>query len=117
MRSVKSSFRTIPAELRRDFVARHAAELAGAVDWNAPDPVICSSLNEAYSASARSLQQQIQSDVERIMALANEPGETAMRAVGETERLEALPGNAARALWLFVHDPVHFRRAEEIPRH
>ncbi len=114
MRSVKSFFRGIPAGLLRDFISNHAAELTDGVDWNGSDAAVSKSLSDACSASPRVLQQQIQSDVERITALANEPGEAAMRAVGEKGPLEALPGNAARALWLFVHDPVHFRRAEDI---
>jgi hypothetical protein len=112
---VKSLFRAVPSELRRGYIQYRDAELAGRIDWNRPDADLLKALQAALTESSREVQEQVQADADRIKALADEPGQAAMRSVmADTASLEALPGDTARALSLFLDDPTCFRRAEEI---
>lgn len=115
MRSVKSFLRAVPADLRREFLERYAAELAQAVEWSGSDEESLTATFDACGKAPMLSQGELQAEVERITSLANEAGEAAMRSVAADRRaLEALPGNSARALWMFLHDFVGFCRAEEI---
>lgn len=64
-----------------------------------------------YGRGARGL---LMSAIEKIEKLATEPGEVAINSVTIHDDLPALPSRHARALYVFLHDPEGFRRAEEI---
>jgi hypothetical protein len=54
-------------------------------------------------------------DIDRVIAMADEAGQTSLLGVVEDRAcLEQLANANDRALWLFVHEPVLFRRAEEV---
>lgn len=114
MTSTRTFFRSVPIELTREFLTRHDQRLVDEIDWQSPPSVILKNLNNAFK-SRPDLLGGMQDLVERISALADEPGEAAMRGVTHDRAvLEAMSGNSERALSMFLYDPERFQLAEEV---
>ncbi len=60
------------------------------------------------------LQSRVMNEGERICAMSDEPGETALYCVSRSrEQLNELPSRYARALWAFLDEPEAFKYAEQ----
>ncbi|MBF0214982.1 MAG: hypothetical protein HQM00_15705 [Magnetococcales bacterium] len=87
-----------PANLQPGGTARHATALLREV----------ASLDDAVQAS-------MNADFERIQEMTDEPGQSAiLHVLQDQSRLDELSNPHERAMWLFLHDPDAFRRAEEM---
>jgi len=54
-------------------------------------------------------------DAERVSGLADDAGQTALYSVVDNrETLDVLANGHARALWMFLNEPIPFRQAEEV---
>lgn len=115
MHSIRSFFRALPVGLCREFLSRHSDEWRDLIDWSKSEPKVRKALNKLVGEIGQSLQQEMQAEVDRVMDLADEAGEAAIRSVvTETDPLEALSGGASRALFLFLRHFETFQRAEEV---
>ena len=115
MHSIRSFFRGLPPSLSRDFISRHNEELAQRIDWNRDKSRVRQAVNKAIAVINPELQQQMQAEIERIMVMADEAGETAIRSIAaDTASLGALQGRPSRGLFLFLHDHAGFKRAEAV---
>ncbi len=72
-------------------------------------------LLKAIEALDPDLNARVLNDAERIGAMADEAGQTAIYGVAsETEAIDGLENGFDRAMWLFLHDLPTFKRAEEV---
>jgi hypothetical protein len=113
MTSVTTFVRKTPAiELQAYF--DHLG-MAPAVDWSAPEAKLARPLLQAVDQMDAVARARFANDVERIGEMADEAGQAAIFGVAsDREQLAALPNGYARALRMFVNDPLRFRQAEEV---
>jgi hypothetical protein len=105
--------RNTPHDLLRDFMRRNGLEETSRPEIAAGPNVrlLAAVLSDADGTGAGRLT----SDAERIMALADEPGQQALFSVVKDHAiLEALENGQARSAHVYLNDAVAFRRAEEV---
>ena len=113
--AVVKLIRNTPSPFLRAYFDHAAIALPPSVNWDAPEPEAVQSLLRAIDEMDEMAQARILNDAERVTAMADEPGQTAIYGVArDRDGLDALPNGHARALWIFLHDAVGFRHAEEV---
>jgi hypothetical protein len=106
--------RTPPAALRIYFTAI-GAELPQRIPWDGRANDVVAPLLRAIDDMADADRLRIVNDAERVSAMADEPGQAAIYAVsGDHARLDAMENGHARALWVFLNEPIVFQHAEEV---
>jgi len=95
------------------YFERTAIELP-TVDWAATEPTIVREVLSAIEQLARPDRERVENDIDRVAAIADEPGQVALYSVTNARtRLDALRNANDRALWMFLSEPDAFRHAEE----
>ena len=85
------------------------------VDWGATEPAAVRNLLSAFAEMATADRTCVEKDVDRVAAVADEPGQVALYSVAEDRRLlDELRNPNDRSLWMFLNEPDAFRRAEEV---
>jgi hypothetical protein len=113
--AVVKLIRNAPSPFLRAYFDHAAIALPPAVNWEAPEPEAIQSLLRAIDEMDEVAQARILNDAERVTAMADEPGQTAIYGVArDRDGLDTLPNGHARALWMFLDDLVGFRHAEEV---
>ena len=88
--------------------------LLTAFDWSLSDPAFGKSLLSAIDAMEDSRRERVLQDAERIIGLADEPGQLALAGVvSDRPKLDSFGSGHDCALWFFVTSPHEFARAEE----
>ena len=100
-------------QLLRLLLMRHHVELDADL-FLASSTVIADAAEEELESRPRGSRALLEHEIERIQQLASEQGETAIDSTTIHDELAALPSRQARALYVLLHDPDGFRRAEEI---
>ena len=114
MVTIAAFLRHSPKPLLIDYFTRIGAGAEAAAVWNAHPQQATSKLIEMIQQLDEARQIRAFSDSERICALSDEAGETAIYAVSESpEHLDSLPSRHARALWTFLEQPKVFEHAEQ----
>lgn len=91
------------------------AVLPADVVWEGAANEVVPPLLRAVDAMDDAARLRVMNDADRVGAMANEAGETALYAVTKApECLDALENSNARALWMFLNDPAGFNHAEEV---
>lgn len=115
MASVTTFIRNTPIATLRAYFQQAGIALPPTVNWAAP-PIDCvRPLVRAVDEMDEISRARVLNDAERVGAMVDEPGQTALFSVVENrETLDTLENGYARALWVFLNDPVAFRHAEEV---
>ena len=115
MASVTSFIRNTPAASLRDYFSATGIELPTSVNWDAPEPGVVKPLLQAVDDMGEEARGRIINDGERVAAMADDAGQTALYSVVDDRRsLDDLANGHDRALWLFLHELERFRHAEEV---
>jgi len=85
------------------------------VDLDASEPEVVKPLLQAVDEMDDEARGRIINDGERVSAMADDAGQTALYSViDDREVLDELENGHARSLWLFLNDRDRFRHAEEV---
>lgn len=99
--------------LLRSFLERLGVPIAADIGLDETS-VALAAIEEGFNLSGYGARSQFISAIEKIEKLATEQGEVAIDSVTIHDDLPELPSRHARALYVYLHDPEGFRRAEEI---
>ncbi|HXF88077.1 MAG TPA: hypothetical protein VNK48_06985 [Xanthobacteraceae bacterium] len=115
MASVTNFIRNTPAASLRTYFDRAGIALPVRVNWEAPEPEVIRPLLRAVDEMDEMAKARVVNDAERVSAMADEAGQTAIYSVAQDPGLlDALQNGHDRALWVFLHDRAGFQRAEEV---
>lgn len=115
MANIAAFIRNTPALSLREYFEHVGAELAPPVNWDAPSADVVRPILQAVDQLDDAARGRVLGDAERVSALADEPGQTAIYAVAQDrELLDGLANGHDRALWMFLNEREGFRRAEEV---
>lgn len=95
MASVTSFIRNMPASSLQAYFDHTGIELPSSVDWDAAEPDVVRGVLGAVDEMSDEARARVINDSDRVSGLADETGH-------------------ARALWMFLNEPVRFRHAEEV---
>ncbi len=115
MASVTSFIRNMPASSLRAYFDHTGIELPTPIDWDAPETEIIRVTLRLVDRMTDEARARVVNDGERVSALADAAGQTALYSVIEDRAaLDCLANGYARANWMFLNVPILFRRAEEV---
>lgn len=115
MASVTNFIRNTPPAWLRDYFTKTGIVLPTPVDWDASEPEVVKPLLQAVDEMDDEARGRIFNDGERVSAMADDAGQTALYSViDDREVLDELENGHARSLWLFLSDRDRFRHAEEV---
>ena len=115
MASVTSFIRNMPASSLRAYFDHTGTELPSSVDWEAPESEVARVTLRAVDEMDEEARARVVNDAGRVGALADDAGQTALYGVIDDRAvLDDLANGHDRALWMFLHEPVRFRHAEEV---
>lgn len=115
MASVTSFIRNTPASSLQAYFDAAGIELPTPVNWEAPEQEIVKPLLQAVDEMDEEARARVLNDADRVGSLADDAGQTALYSViDDRSRLDDLVNGHARALWMFLNEPVLFRHAEEV---
>jgi hypothetical protein len=113
--SVASFIRNTPAGTVKAYFKKTGIGLRPAVDWGATEPAVVRDLLSAFAGMATADRTRVENDIDRVAAIADEPGQVALYSVTQDRaQLDTLRNPNDRALWMFLNEPDAFRRAEEV---
>jgi hypothetical protein len=114
MSSITTFMQRVPSEILRSYFSKTGLIADTTIDWSAKPKTLAASMRKIQSDMREEAHARLQNDVERICAMSDEPGQVALLGVAlDHHPLRGLPNAVARSAWLFVNDPVLFRRGEE----
>lgn len=115
MASVTSFIRNMPVSSLQAYFDYTRIELRTPVDWKAPEPEVVRGALHAVDEMADEARGRVINDGERVSAMADDAGQTALYSVIDDRAvLDELENGHARALWFFLNDRNRFRHAEEV---
>ena len=115
MASVTSFIRNTPTASLRAYFDQSGIALLIPVNWDAPEPEVIRSLLRAVDDMDDITGARLANDAERVTSLVDEAGQAALYSVAQNpDQLDALQNSHERSLWMFLHNPVGFRHAEEV---
>jgi hypothetical protein len=114
MPSIARFIRNTPADALRSYFEVVGLPLPEAVNWNGAEAEVVTPLLRAVDAMSELDRARVLLDADRITAMTDEVGQTAILGVVSNRAIiDALRNGHERALWLFLNDRTAFRRAEE----
>lgn len=115
MASITSFFRKTPAASLKTYFTTKSFALPATVVWTAPESEVVSALIDALDTLTETDREMLILEVNRIIALADEPGQNALQDVIANDiAFKAVEGGHNRALWALMNEPQSFRLAEEV---
>ena len=115
MASVTSFIRNMPASSLQAYFDHTGIELPSPVDWEAAEPDVARGVLGAVDEMSDEARARVINDSDRVSGLADDAGQTALYSVVDDRSvLDDLANGHARALWMFLNEPVRFRHAEEV---
>jgi hypothetical protein len=113
--SVASFVRNTPVGTLKAYFEKTGIGLPPAVDWGATEPAAARNLLSAFAEMTTADRTRVENDIDRVAAIANEPGQVALYSVTQDRRLlDELRNPNDRSLWMFLNESDAFRRAEEV---
>lgn len=114
MPSIARFIRNTPADALRSYFEAVGLPLSQPVNWNGAEAEVVTPLLRAVDAMSEVDRARVLLDADRITAMADEVGQSAiLGVVSKRVVIEALRNGHERALWLFLNDRIAFQRAEE----
>jgi hypothetical protein len=115
MASIISFFRKTPVPSLKTYFATKSLTLPATVVWTAAESDVVSALIEALDTLSEADRESLILEVNRIIALADEPGQNALQDVVTNRAVfDTVDGGHNRALWVLMNEPQNFRLAEEV---
>lgn len=115
MASVTSFIRNMPASSLRAYFDQTGIEPPTPVNWDAAEPEVVRGVLRAVDEIDDEARARVVNDAERVSALADDAGQTALYSVVDDRAiLDALANGHDRALWMFLNEPIRFRHGEEV---
>lgn len=115
MASITTFLRKTPAASLKAYFQTKPFSLPASIDWTAGESDIATALIAALDTLAEADHQALILEVNRITALADEPGQNALRdVVNDRAQYDKIEGGLSRALWVLLNEPRSFRLAEEV---
>lgn len=115
MTSIAKFIRKTSAASLRAYFDYNGITVTLPVNWNATEPEVVRSTLKAIDHIDDDARAHLLHDAERVNALADDAGQTALFSVAEDRAaLEKLANGHDRALWMFLNAPTQFRHAEEV---
>lgn len=115
MLALHDFLRSTPTPLLTAYFGVAAPRWRPEVDWAAPAPDLGRALLRAVDAMDAPDRARVMNDADRICAMADEPGQSAIYAVTSAQDdLDRLANGHARALWTFLHAAVDYEHAEQV---
>jgi hypothetical protein len=115
MASVTSFIRNTPIGTLRAYFEQTGIVLPPPVDWEATEPEVVRDLLSKFQELAVDDRERVVADIDRVAAIADEPGQVALYGVTQKRaQLDQLRNANDRSLWMFLNDPDAFRHAEEV---
>ncbi|CAM5772585.1 MULTISPECIES: hypothetical protein [Hyphomicrobiales] len=115
MASVTSFIRNTPASSLQAYFSQVGILGSVSIDWSAAEPEVVRGALKAVDEMDEQARARVINDAERVGALADDAGQTALYSViDDRALLDVLANGHARSLWLFLNHPVLFRHAEEV---
>jgi hypothetical protein len=115
--NIAKFFRYTPPKSLEAYFTLHPSAVSEAINWNEPPKNITKPLLKAADELSDDERATLDDNVERIIEMADEIGQTALQSVVSDNDLEDyhnLENEYDRALYVFRRDQEAFRRAEEI---
>jgi len=114
MTSIATFVRRTPSARLRDYFCQSGITLPADIDWSGPPTELAPALTKLVERFDESAKTKVLNDTDRISAMSDEPGQTALYGVArDRATLDRLANGHARSAWMFVHEPDAFRHAEE----
>lgn len=115
MASVTTFIRNTPASSLQAYFTHTGITFPSPIDWAAPEPEIARVTLRLVDEMNDEDRARVVNDGERVSALADDAGQTALYSVVDDRTvLDDLANGHARSLWMFLNEPVRFRHAEEV---
>ena len=115
MASITSFFRKTPVTSLNAYFATKSFTLPATVVWTAAESDVVSALIEALDTLSEADRESLILELNRIIALADEPGQNALQDVVTYRAVfDTVDGGHNRALWVLMNEPQNFRLAEEV---
>jgi hypothetical protein len=115
MASVTTFIRNTPASSLQAYFEHTGIELSNPINWDGPEPEVVKGTLRAVDDMTDDERARVLNDAERVSALADDAGQTALCSVAEDRSvLDDLANGHARSLWMFLNAPTLFRFAEEV---
>lgn len=115
MASITTFLRKTPAASLKAYFQTKPFSLPASIDWTAAESDIATALVAALDTLAEPDREALILEVNRITALADEPGQNALRdVVSDRAQYDKVAGGHSRALWVLMNEPRSFRLAEEV---
>jgi len=115
MAEITTFFRKTPVASLKAYFATKSFTLLPKVDWSSKEGEVVTSLIEAVSKLADEDREELIREVNRIIALSDEAGQTALENVmNQREEFCEIDGGHNRALWALMNAREGFERAEEV---
>ena len=115
MASVTTFIRNMPASSLQAYFEHTGIELPNPINWEAAEPEVVRGTLRAVDEMSEDARARVLNDTERVSALADDAGQTALYSVAEDRTvLDDLVNGHARSLWMFLNAPTLFRFAEEV---
>jgi hypothetical protein len=113
--SVASFIRNTPSCTLKAYFEKAGTALPSTVAWEAADPELVRNLLGALEVITSEDRARVLADIDRVAAIADEPGQVALYSVAKHRSLlDELRNANDRALWMFLNEPDAFRHAEEV---
>jgi hypothetical protein len=115
MPSISTFLRKSPVSALRAYFDTAAFDLPVTIDWEGEEADIVQPLLKAVNEMNEAEKAQFLLDAERVSALADEAGNTALQSVVKDQAIFAsLEVGHGCAHWVFLNEPESFRKAEEV---
>ena len=115
MTAMSALLRKTPSGALREYFDRPEIGLPPEFDWTVPETQLTGPLLSAIEQMSRVQRDRMLNDAERVISLADEPGQAALYSVAEDPAfLDGLVNAHARSMWMFIKAQDRFRHAEEV---
>lgn len=115
MASITSFLRKTPVASLQAYFTNKIFTLPATVVWTAPESDVISALIDALDTLTEADREALILEVNRVIALADEPGQNALQDVITNRAVfDTVEGGHNRALWALMNEPQNFRLAEEV---
>jgi hypothetical protein len=115
MTAIAAFLRKTPIIRLQDYFTAGGFTSLPPVDWTKPESEVVEPLIKAVDKMSDDEKQRVILDADRVAALADEPGQNALRnVVLNRSGFDPLEGANNRSLWVFLNEYDRFRLAEEV---
>lgn len=115
MASITSFFRKTPVPSLKAYFAAKSFTLPSSVVWSDPESDVVAALIDALNTLSEADREALILEINRIIALADEPGQNALQdVITNSAVFDTVDGGHNRALWALMNEPQNFQLAEEV---